>query len=48
MPVNIITGGTLTVELDVGFSNGFVLDDTQQGVLEIPSTFSTASISSLR
>jgi hypothetical protein len=33
MPVNIITGGTLTVELDVGFSNGFVLDDTQQGVL---------------
>jgi hypothetical protein len=34
MPVNIITGGTLTVELDVGFSNGFVLDDTQQGVLD--------------
>jgi hypothetical protein len=42
MPVNIITGGTLTVELDVGFSNGFVLDDTQQGVLD--NTESTSSM----
>jgi len=34
MPSNIITGGTLTVELDVGFGDGFTLDDTQQGVLD--------------
>jgi hypothetical protein len=33
VPANIITGGTLTVELDVGFGDGFTLDDTQQGVL---------------
>ena len=33
MPANIITGGTLTVELDVGFGDGFTLDDAQQGVL---------------
>lgn len=33
MPANIITGGTLTVELDVGFGDGFTLDDTQQGIL---------------
>lgn len=33
MPVDIITGGTLTVELDVGFGDGFTLDDTQQGIL---------------
>jgi hypothetical protein len=35
MPVNIITGGTLTVELDVGFINGFILDDSIQGVLDV-------------
>ena len=35
MPVNIITGGTLTVELDVGFVNGFILDDATQGVLDV-------------
>jgi hypothetical protein len=35
MPVNIITGGTLTVELDVGFVNGFILDDATQGVLNV-------------
>jgi len=34
MPVNIITGGTLTVELDVGFGDGFTLDDVQQGILD--------------
>ena len=34
MPANIVTGGTLTVELDVGFGDGFTLDDTQQGVLD--------------
>lgn len=34
MPANIITGGTLTVELDVGFGDGFVLDDSQQGILD--------------
>jgi hypothetical protein len=34
MPANIVTGGTLTVELDVGFGDGFVLDDTQQGLLD--------------
>jgi len=34
MPSNIITGGTLTVELDVGFGDGFTLNDTQQGVLD--------------
>ena len=34
MPSNIITGGTLTVELDVGFGDGFTLDDVQQGVLD--------------
>jgi hypothetical protein len=34
MPSNIVTGGTLTVELDVGFGDGFTLDDTQQGVLD--------------
>jgi hypothetical protein len=34
MPSNIITGGTLTVELDVGFGDGFTLDDTQQGLLD--------------
>lgn len=34
MPANIITGGTLTVELDVGFGDGFTLDDTQQGLLD--------------
>lgn len=34
MPANIVTGGTLTVELDVGFGNGFILDDTQQGLLD--------------
>ena len=34
MPANIITGGTLTVELDIGFGDGFTLDDTQQGVLD--------------
>ena len=33
MPANIITGGTLTVELDVGFGDGFTLDDAQQGIL---------------
>jgi len=33
MPANIITGGTLTVELDVGFGDGFTLDDSQQGIL---------------
>jgi hypothetical protein len=33
MPVNIITGGTLSVEVSLGFSNGFLLDDIQQGVL---------------
>jgi len=33
MPANIITGGTLTVELDVGFGDGFTLNDTQQGLL---------------
>lgn len=33
MPANIVTGGTLTVELDVGFGDGFLLNDTQQGVL---------------
>ena len=33
MPANIITGGTVTVELDVGFGDGFTLDDTQQGIL---------------
>ena len=36
MPVNIITGGTLTVELDVGFGDGFLLNDAQQGVLNGP------------
>jgi hypothetical protein len=35
MPVNIITGGTLTVELDIGFVNGFALDDPIQGVLDV-------------
>ena len=34
MPANIVTGGTLTVELDVGFGDGFTLDDTQQGLLD--------------
>ena len=34
MPSNIVTGGTLTVELDVGFGDGFKLDDAQQGVLD--------------
>jgi hypothetical protein len=34
MPSPIVTGGTLTVELDVGFGDGFTLDDTQQGVLD--------------
>jgi hypothetical protein len=34
MPSNIVTGGTLTVELDVGFGDGFTLDDAQQGVLD--------------
>jgi hypothetical protein len=34
MPSNIVTGGTLTVELDVGFGDGFTLDDVQQGVLD--------------
>jgi hypothetical protein len=34
MPANIVTGGTLTVELDVGFADGFTLDDTQQGLLD--------------
>jgi hypothetical protein len=34
MPANIVTGGTLTVELDVGFGDGFTLDDVQQGVLD--------------
>lgn len=34
MPSNIVTGGTLTVELDVGFGDGFTLDDTQQGILD--------------
>jgi hypothetical protein len=34
MPANIVTGGTLTVELDVGFGDGFTLDDTQQGILD--------------
>lgn len=34
MSANIITGGTITVELDVGFGDGFLLDDTQQGVLD--------------
>jgi hypothetical protein len=34
MPSNIVTGGTLTVELDVGFGDGFTLDDIQQGVLD--------------
>ena len=34
MPSNIVTGGTLTVELDLGFGDGFVLDDTQQGILD--------------
>jgi len=34
MPANIVTGGTLTVELDVGFGDGFILDDAQQGVLD--------------
>lgn len=33
MPANIVTGGTLTVELDVGFGDGFTLNDTQQGIL---------------
>ena len=33
MPSPIVTGGTLTVELDVGFGDGFTLDDTQQGIL---------------
>lgn len=33
MPANIVTGGTLKVELDVGFGDGFILDDTQQGIL---------------
>ena len=33
MPSNIVTGGTLTVELDVGFGDGFTLNDTQQGIL---------------
>jgi len=34
MPSPIVTGGTLTVELDVGFGDGFTLDDTQQGILD--------------
>jgi len=34
MPANIVTGGTLTVELDVGFGDGFTLNDTQQGLLD--------------
>jgi len=34
MPANIVTGGTLTVELDVGFGDGFRLDDVQQGILD--------------
>jgi hypothetical protein len=34
MPSNIVTGGTLTVELDTGFGDGFTLDDTQQGILD--------------
>jgi len=34
MPSPIITGGTVTVELDVGFGDGFTLDDAQQGVLD--------------
>jgi hypothetical protein len=34
MPSNIVTGGTLTVELDVGFGDGFTLDDAQQGLLD--------------
>jgi hypothetical protein len=34
MPSNIVTGGTLTVELDVGFGDGFTLNDAQQGVLD--------------
>jgi hypothetical protein len=34
MPSNIVTGGTLTVELDVGFGDGLTLDDAQQGVLD--------------
>ena len=33
MPSPIVTGGTLTVELDVGFGDGFTLNDTQQGIL---------------
>lgn len=36
MPANIITGGTLTVELDVGFANGFTLDDATKGQLDDP------------
>ena len=36
MPANIITGGTLTVELDVGFANGFTLDDATKGQLNDP------------
>lgn len=34
MPSPIVTGGTLTVELDVGFGDGFTLNDTQQGILD--------------